>query len=151
MKSYFKTKHEKDSARITTLIGVLLILLIFIVGPKYIDPPLEYGVAVNFGTTDFGSGRVQPKKPIRQAPKEVVTPPKKVEESKPAPTTPQETKTEDVITEDNEESIAIKRQKEEARKKAIEEAKAKAEAERIERERREEEARKERERKEQED
>ena len=80
----------------------------------------------------------------------MVTPPKKVEESKPAPTTPQETKTEDVITEDNEESIAIKRQKEEARKKAIEEAKAKAEAERIERERREEEARKERERKEQE-
>ena len=150
MKSYFKTKHEKDSARITTLIGVILLLLIFIVGPKYMDPPLEYGVAVNFGTTDFGSGRVQPKKPIRQAPKEVVTPPKKVEEAQPAPSKPQETKTEDVITEDNEESIAIKRQKEEARKKAIEEAKAKAEAERIERERKAEAERVEKERKAQE-
>jgi len=133
---YFKTKHEKDSARITTLIALILVLLIFIVGPTYMDPPEEYGVAVNFGTTDFGSGRIQPKKPIQQAPKEIVTPPKKVEEKKPAPSKPQETKAENVITEDNAESIAIKKQKEEARKKAKEEAKAKAEAERIEREER---------------
>lgn len=131
---YFKTKHEKDSARITTLIGVILVLLIFIIGPTYLDPPEEYGVAVNFGTTDYGSGRIQPKEPIRQSPKEVVTPPKKVEETKSAPTKPQESKAENVITEDNAESIAIKKQKEEARKKAEEEAKAKAEAERIERE-----------------
>lgn len=131
---YFKTKHEKDSARITTLIGVILVLLIFIIGPTYLDPPEEYGVAVNFGTTHYGSGRIQPKEPIRQSPKEIVTPPKKVEETKSAPTKPQETKAENVITEDNAESIAIKKQKEEARKKAEEEAKAKAEAERIERE-----------------
>lgn len=150
MSSYFKTKHEKDSAKITTLLAIILILLIFVVGPKYMDPPLEYGVAVNFGTTNFGSGRVQLKKPIRQAPKEVVTPPKKVEEAKPAPSKPQETKAENVITEDNAESIAIKKQKEEARKKAIEEAKAKAEAERIERERKAEAERLEKERKAQE-
>ena len=147
---YFKTKHEKDSARITALLAVILILLIFIVGPKYLDPPEEYGVAVNFGTTDFGSGRVQPKKPIQQAPKEVVTPPKKVEEAKPAPSKPQETKAENVITEDNAESIAIKKQKEEALKKAKEEAKAKAEAERIEREKKAEADRLEKERKAQE-
>lgn len=147
---YFKTKHEKDSARITALLAVILILLIFIVGPKYLDPPEEYGVAVNFGTTDFGSGRVQPKKPIQQAPKEVVTPPKKVEEVKPAPSKPQETKAENVITEDNAESIAIKKQKEEALKKAKEEAKAKAETERIEREKKEEAERLEKERKAQE-
>ncbi|MCK0110464.1 energy transducer TonB [Flavobacteriaceae bacterium S0825] len=146
---YFKTKHEKDSARITALLAVILILLIFIVGPKYLDPPEEYGVAVNFGTTDFGSGRVQPKEPIRQAPKEVVTPPKKVEEAKPTPSKPQETKAENVITEDNAESIAIKKQKEEALKKAKEEAKAKAEAERIEREKKAEADRLEKERKEQ--
>lgn len=144
---YLETKHEKDSAKITALLAMILILLIFVVGPKYLDPPMEYGVAVNFGTTDYGSGRVQPKKPIQQAPKEVVTPPKKVEETKSVPTKPQETKAEDVITEDNAESIAIKKQKEEARKKAQEEAEAKAEAERIERERRAEEERLEKERK----
>jgi len=41
---YFETKHEKDSARITTLLAVILILLIFIVGPTYLDPPEEYAL-----------------------------------------------------------------------------------------------------------
>ena len=57
---YFKTKYEKDSARITALLALILLLLIFIIGPKYMDPPEEYGVAINISTTDFGSGQVQP-------------------------------------------------------------------------------------------
>jgi outer membrane biosynthesis protein TonB len=139
---YFETKYEKDSARITTLLAVILILLIFIVGPKYLDPPEEYGVAVNFGTTNFGSGRVQPKAPIKSNPQKVIEQPKVQEqESKPEKATPQETK-EEVLTEDNAESIAIKKQKEAERKKAIEDAKAKAEAERIEKERKAKEAKK---------
>jgi len=141
MKPYFKTKHEKDSARITTLIAVILLLLIFIVGPKYLDPPLEYGIAVNFGTSDFGSGRIQPKKPIKSQPQEIKKP-QEVVESKPEAATPQETK-EEVLTQDNAESIAIKKKEAaEAKEKAIAEAKAKAEAERIERERQEQEAKK---------
>ena len=131
---YFKTKHEKDSARITTLLAVILILLIFIVGPTYLDPPEEYGVAVNFGTTDFGSGNIQPKEPIKSETKEIIEEIKEQQEVvKPEPSTPQDTK-EEVLTEDNAESIAMKKQKEAERQKAIEEAKAKAEAERIERE-----------------
>lgn len=125
---YFETKHEKDSARITTLLAVILILLIFIVGPKYLDPPEEYGVAVNFGTTDFGSGKIQPKEPVKSQPKEVIEQPQVQEESKPDTSTPKENK-EEVLTEDNAESIAIKKQKEVERKKAIEDAKIKAEAE----------------------
>jgi hypothetical protein len=39
---------------------LLLILLLFYVGPGYMDPPLEYGVAVNFGTNDTGDGLIQP-------------------------------------------------------------------------------------------
>jgi len=141
MKKYFKTKHEKDSARITTLIAILLILVVFIVGPKYMDPPLEFGIAVNFGTTDFGSGNVQPKKPIKSEPVKKNEPPK-VTESQPKVSTPQKN-TEEVLTEDNAEEIAMKKQKEEeARKKAEEEAKARAEAERIAREKREQEAKK---------
>jgi len=141
MNPYFKTKHEKDSARITALIAVILLLLIFIVGPKYMDPPLEYGIAVNFGTTDFGSGRVQPKKPIQSQPQEIKKP-QEIVESKPKAATPQETK-EDVLTQDNAESIAIKKKEAaEAKVKAIAEAKAKAEAERIEQQKQEQEAKK---------
>jgi len=144
MKTYFKTKHEKDSARITTLIAVILLLLIFIVGPKYMDPPLEYGIAVNFGTTDFGSGRVQPKTPIKSERKEVI-PPQKIEESKPETSKPETTKEEDVLTQENAESIAIKKKEAaEAKKKAEAEAKAKKEAERVERERKAQEAKKKR-------
>jgi colicin import membrane protein len=107
-------------------------LLIFIVGPKFMDPPLEYGIAVNFGTTDFGSGNIQPKKPIKSQVKEIIKQPEVVE-SQPEETTPQETK-EEVLTQDSEESIAIKKQKE-AEAKA--EAEAEAEVKQIEKEKRE--------------
>ncbi len=140
-RKYFKTKHEKDSARITSLIGIILILLIFIVGPKYMQPPEEFGIAVNFGTTDYGSGRVQPKKPVRSEPQKINEQPN-VKESQPEAAKPQ-TKTEEVLTEENEESIAMRKQKEaEAREKAEAEAKARAEAERLEQERKEREAKK---------
>ena len=143
MKRYFKTKHEKDSARITALIAVILLLLIFIVGPKYMDPPIEYGIAVNFGTTNFGSGRVQPIKPIKSERKEIV-PPQKIEESKPETSKPETTK-EDVLTQENIESIAIKKKEAaEAKKKAEAETKVKKEAERVERERKAQEAKKKR-------
>ena len=141
MLKYFKTKHEKDSARITALIAVLLILIIFIVGPKYMDPPEEYGIAVNFGTTDFGSGKIQPKKPVKSEPLDIKEPPK-VQESQPEAATPK-TNTEEVLTEDNAEAIAMKKQKAiEARKKAEADAKAKTEAERVERKRKERDAKK---------
>ncbi len=129
---YFKTKHEKDSAKITALIVFILLLLIFIVGPKYMDPPLEYGIVVNFGTTDYGSGYIQPKKPVKSEIEEI-NEPQKIVESNPEISKPQETKEEKVLTQETEESIAIKK-KEVAEKRIIAEAEAKAkkEAERIE-------------------
>ncbi|MBE9489808.1 MAG: energy transducer TonB [Bacteroidetes bacterium] len=129
---YFETKHEKNSARITALFAIILVLLIFIAGPKYLDPPIEYGVAVNFGTTDYGSGNIQPKKPIKSEVKEVIKQPEVVE-SQPESSKPKQVN-EDVVTQDNEESIAIKKQ-EEAEAKA--KAEAKAEADRIAKEKRE--------------
>ena len=113
---------------------LILALLLFVMGPPYLDPPTEYGVAVNFGTTDFGSGNVQPKKPIKSEPKEIN---KRTEET-PTESIPEEAvadKVEDVVTQESEESIKIKKQK-----KA--EAKAKVEVERVEREKREAEERK---------
>lgn len=139
---YFKTKHEKDSAKITALIVFILLLLIFIVGPKYMDPPLEYGIVVNFGTTDYGSGNIQPKKPVKSEIEEI-NEPQKIVESNPEISKLQETKEEKVLTQETEESIAIKK-KEVAEKRIIAEAEAKTkkEAERIERLKKEQEAKK---------
>ena len=55
---YFETVHERNSAKITSVIVIILVLLLFVVGPPYLDPPLEFGVAVNFGTSEYGSGNV---------------------------------------------------------------------------------------------
>tara|TARA_R110000868_G_scaffold96107_1_gene264330 strand:- start:1436 stop:2284 length:849 start_codon:yes stop_codon:yes gene_type:complete len=138
---YFETKYEKDSAKLTALITIILILLLFIVGAPYMDPPIEYGVAVNFGTTDFGKGEVQPLKPIKSEPLEINKPPQ-VEPTKVEPVKSAEPK-EKVLTEDNSEEIAIKKQKEaESKAKAIADAKVKAEADRIAKEKREQEEKK---------
>jgi len=125
---YFETIHERNSAKITALITTIILLLMFVVGAPYMDPPLEYGVAVNFGNTDYGSGPIQPVKPIKSEVNKMVeeTQP---QEAKSEPVTAP-TKAENVLTQETEESIAIKKQKEA-------EARAKAEAERKEREKRE--------------
>lgn len=132
---YLNTKHEKNSAKITALIMLILVLLIFVVGPQYKDPPEEYGVAVNFGTTDFGSGN----KALSNPKQAEIT--KQVETSQPKQTESQSektaSKTEDILTEENPEAIAIKKQK-------AAEAKAKAEEERIEKRKQEAEAEKKR-------
>ena len=138
---YFKTRHEKNSARLTALIAVILLLLLFVVGTKYMDPPEEYGVAVNFGNSDFGKGNVQPLKPVKSEPRKIEEPPQP-DVSKSEPTNASENK-EDVLTQEDAESIAIKKQKQaEAKAKAIADAKAKAEADRIAKEKREQEEKK---------
>lgn len=53
---YLKTKHEKKSAVITSLITALLILLFFLLGLKYYDPPISFGMEVNFGNANQGMG-----------------------------------------------------------------------------------------------
>ena len=57
---YLETKHEKKSATITTIIVVILVLLCFVVGQDYQDPPEEYGVAINFGDASVISDNVKP-------------------------------------------------------------------------------------------
>ncbi|ASV31026.1 cell envelope integrity protein TolA [Maribacter cobaltidurans] len=148
--AFLDTRHKKKSLTLTTLLLSILLLVMFYIGLTYMDPPIENGISVNFGTTDFGSGRVQPKERVRSEPLE--TPPieptkqevseaveeveeKVQEEVKEAPS-------EKVLTQEDEESIRIKQAQETKRKadaaaaeqkrKAQEaEQKAKAEAERI--------------------
>ncbi len=116
-----ETKEEKKSFTITVVIHVVILLLLFMFGLKYLDPPLEQGIAVNFGTTDYGSGDVQPTEPIKSEPRDVVP---QIEETKSEPTTSSKS-SENVLTADNTEAIAIQKQKEIADVQAKAEANAK--------------------------
>ncbi len=121
---FLETKDKRKSAALTTVIAVLIVFLIFNFGMTYFDPPKEYGIAVNFGTNDFGSGNVQPKEALKPAKQEIVEEEQveeqmeeevveeQLEESAPV----QNDAAEDVITQNNEDAIAIKK-KEEAKKK----------------------------------
>ena len=94
------TPHKKKSAGLTALIAVLLLLLFFVLGLTYYDPPISYGMEVNFGTLAQGNGTFQPKKPVASKPttvknetvKEKVTP-------KPTPKQKIPEKTQPVLTE----------------------------------------------------
>ena len=54
--SVLDTKHKRKSALITACILALLIFGIFNYGMRYLDPPEEYGLAINFGSSEVGSG-----------------------------------------------------------------------------------------------
>ncbi len=133
---YLETPHERNSAKVTALITVILVLLLFVVGAPYMDPPIEYGVSVNFGTSDVGQGDVQPLKPIKSEPVDI-NKPAEVEPIMAEASKASEQK-ESVLTQEDEEAIVIKKQREaEMKAKAIADAKAKAEADRIAKEKRE--------------
>ncbi len=65
---YLETKHEKRSFAITVTLHVLLILLLLFFGFTYLDPPPESGIAINFGTSETGSGIEQPQEAVQAAP-----------------------------------------------------------------------------------
>ena len=68
------TQHKRKSAIITAVILILFILGVFNFGMQYLDPPEEYGVAINFGDMNVGSG-VSVLKPQKSASKEEVKTP----------------------------------------------------------------------------
>jgi len=136
--AFLDTRHKKKSFTLTTLLLSAVLLLLFYIGLTYLDPPIENGIAVNFGTMDFGSGPVQPMEKVRSEPKQVESQPvEQVQPAEPQEAVTEEAPVEKVLTSNDEESIKIKQQQE-AKRKADEAAeKAKAEAERIAREKRE--------------
>lgn len=50
------TGHKRKSALITATILILLIFGIYNYGMQYLDPPEEYGLAINFGDSNVGNG-----------------------------------------------------------------------------------------------
>ncbi|WP_457616047.1 energy transducer TonB [Lutibacter sp.] len=138
MLRFLNTQHKRKSAAITAVIMTMLIVAMFFVGMRYLDPPEEYGIAVNFGTSNFGKGNQQPVEPIKSSVSEEIPEdvPEEVEEVK-TQSEPEkvQAKTEEVATQDTEEAIAIKKEKEAKRKQEEAIKKKKAEEERLERER----------------
>lgn len=143
--SFLDTRHKKKSFTVTTLLLSILVLLLFYIGLTYLDPPEEKGIAVNFGTMDFGSGNQQPRQKIRSEPKQrpeqpaTTQPeePKEIVEEKAVPkeSAKQEQPTEKVLTSEDPEAIKL-RQQQAAEKKAADAAKkAQEEADRRARER----------------
>ncbi len=131
--SFLDTRHKKKSFTLTTLLLSVLVLILFYIGLTYMDPPIENGISVNFGTTNFGSGTVQPKEKVRSEP--LKTPPKEptkqeevekveevVEKAEPEEVVVKEAPAEKLLTQENEEAIKIK-QANEAKRKADDAAK----------------------------
>lgn len=114
MFSILNTSYKRKSASITFVILCLLVLALFFVGMKYLDPPEEYGIAVNFGTSEVGSGNIQPTKLLKTAEKPVKEQSefleKEVVETKKSEVT--SAADENVITQNTEDAIAIKKKKE---------------------------------------
>lgn len=108
--SLLDTKYKRKSMAITVTIHVLLILLLLLVGFTYLDPPPEKGIAVNFGTSETGSGTNQTLEKVKTAPKQTQTPPK--------PQSQPELK-EDVVTQNNQEAPVVKKEKKKKEKKVV--------------------------------
>jgi hypothetical protein len=59
---YLETEEKKIICNHISYFVILFVL--FYLGLTSLDPP-ENGIAINFGTTEFGSGNVQPTEPIQ--------------------------------------------------------------------------------------
>ena len=53
----FDSTHKKKSAGITFIVLLLLIFLFFVLGLTYYDPPIDYGMEINFGSTIQRTGK----------------------------------------------------------------------------------------------
>lgn len=95
---YIKTEEEKKAFAITTTIFVVLFFMFFYLGLTSLDPPPENGIAVNFGTTNAGSGEVQPTEPVQSAP--IATASKPIEAI-----------ADDVLSQDVEDAVVLKESK----------------------------------------
>ncbi len=102
--AFLETKHEKKSFTITVVLHVVLIILLLFLGFTYLDPPPEDGIAINFGTSEVGSGNEQPTEPVESAPQETTQPETQTE--------PEPVVEEEVVTQEIEEAPVIEKKEE---------------------------------------
>ncbi|MDF1516776.1 MAG: energy transducer TonB [Lutibacter sp.] len=117
MSNFLDTDHKRKSAALTSLVMSLMMAALFFFGLTYLDPPEEFGIALNFGTSEVGQGDIQPTEALRPASQEAV--PEQQEAVKEQVTQAAPKIAEEVLTQDSEDAIVIKKQLE-AKKKADE-------------------------------
>jgi outer membrane biosynthesis protein TonB len=120
--SFLETKHKRKSAVITSILLLLILVGIYNFGLQYLDPPEEYGLAINFGDSNVGSGDPVVKTKAKPA---VEKQAEKVEEVKKA--LPKKTIKEETITQDVKDAPVIDKPKEEKKEKPIEKKEEKKE------------------------
>ncbi|MGY5351733.1 energy transducer TonB [Wenyingzhuangia sp. IMCC45533] len=86
--------------------------LMFYCGLRYLDPPEEYGIAINFGTSDVGSGQPKLNKKIQSDLKQ-----KPVSEDALPKNSPRNESKDDVLSQDIEEAPVLKKEKNKQPKK----------------------------------
>ncbi len=111
---YLKTKHQKKSAMLTAIVMTALLLVMFFFGMQYLDPPEEYGIAINFGTSEVGNGPPKVQETVKSAPVPTTQPKQEVVQKQEEPV--EEIK-EDVLTQKDVEAPVI--QKETPKKKVV--------------------------------
>ena len=114
--AYLDTPYKKKSTAITAVILIALLWMIFNFGMKYQDPPEEYGIAINFGTSNQGyeiPNDILPSKESSEQVQEEVQ--EKVQEEKMEETTEdisEETIKEEVVTQTEKEAPVIEKPEE---------------------------------------
>lgn len=96
------TTHKRKSAVITAVILLLLILGIFNYGMQYLDPPVEYGLAINFGASEVGSGE-----PVEKVQKSAATKQEEVIKEPVEESSEEKTIEEEVITDDTAKDVPV--------------------------------------------
>ena len=119
MSNFLDTDYKRKSAALTSLIMSLIVVAMFFIGLTYLDPPEEFGIALNFGTSEVGQGDIQPTEALRPASQEAVQEQQEAVKEQVTQAAPKIA--EEVLTQDKEDAIVIKKQLE-AKKKADEEA-----------------------------
>ncbi|MHB1106546.1 MAG: energy transducer TonB family protein [Lutibacter sp.] len=139
MSNFLDTDYKRKSAALTSLVMSLIVVALFFFGLTYLDPPEEFGIALNFGTSEVGQGDIQPTEALRPAASQEAVQEQqeavKEQVTKAAPKIAEE-----VLTQDTEDAIVIKKRLEAkkiadevARKERIQrEAIAKRQAEELE-------------------
>jgi len=110
--AFLDTTYKKKSTAITAVILIALLWMIFNFGMKYQDPPEEYGISINFGTSNQGYEIPNDILPSKESSEQVQ---KEVQEEKMEETTEyisEETIKEEVVTQTEKEAPVIEKPEE---------------------------------------
>ncbi|NVK51742.1 MAG: energy transducer TonB [Flavobacteriaceae bacterium] len=114
----FETTHKRKSAIITAVILGLILAAIFNLGLRYLDPPEEYGLAINFGDSNVGNGDPVIKSKATNTPKKVEEKLEKKEEI-----LPKETIKEKIITQTTKDAPVVETPKKKKEEKPVDKKK----------------------------